>query len=164
MQGRQLAQNTLLIIVLAALGVSGYLWYRYASIADMQTPAGVSFVDFAKQKPPFKCSASTSNFSGAYGETMYSDGGLLRQDYETSQGSGVVLFHRVVDSSGTAYEWQDGASTGITYAASEEFTPGTAPFSASHCTPWLFPDSSLFAVPESIDFQPGQPAQTTQPS
>ena len=166
METWQLLKNLLLIIVLAVVGFVGYICYRYYEASKFENiaittgryPPGTGF-------PPIICSYGAKGFSGISEEHAYFSDGKTRFDATVLAYDQTVIGHSIALNSQEEYDWTDASLKGTKGTVAEMEAAALARPAGTHfadletavnlsCSPWWFPDDSLFQIPSDITFTP----------
>lgn len=152
----------ILIWVVVIAVVVGGGWYFLSR--DTEAPrdgenAGVSIAELLSSSTAQKCTISQSAEGSSSEGTIYVAGGKVRGDFVSQSGGQTMTAHLLVDGT-TSYSWVDGLGVGIKApvrvdASTGEAVEGEVDINQKldyQCEPWTSVDTSLFAVPATVQF------------
>ena len=146
-------KNILFVMLLIVIFGGAYAVYRYNDAAGVASEYVLSTFDPAGYKAAV-CTGVQGGFEGgAYGRAYIYDG-MERSDYIYAESNSQHSVHYIVDRSGMRYQWNEGSDDGgraPNHSAAWNATRVT--FFSVTCTPWWFPDASIFTVPDDVTFR-----------
>jgi len=146
-------KNILFALLLIVAFAGAYALYRYIDAAALTSEYVLATFDPAGYKPAV-CEGVQGGFGGGAFGRAYIYEGMERADYIYAESNVQYSVHYIVDRAGIRYQWNDGSSAGGRAPdSSVVWQSRDVTFFSLTCSPWWFPDASIFTLPDDVTFQ-----------